>query len=170
MANRITGCRILCSAAMLGFPVFSPAFYMLYLIAGFTDMIDGTIARKTNTVSELGSRLDYIADCVFFAVCLVKLAPVMVLPLWLWLWIAGIGVLKLTSLFLIFLFRVNFSTVHSLLNKITGFLLFVLPLTLPLIPPKYSVIFVCAAATLAAAQECILVCAEAASSRPAPRG
>ena len=49
MANIITGSRILCSILLLFVPTFSPAFYMLYLIAGFTDMIDGTIARKTHT-------------------------------------------------------------------------------------------------------------------------
>ena len=58
MANIITGCRILCSIILLLVPVFSPPFYFLYLMAGFTDMIDGAVARKTNTVSEFGSRLD----------------------------------------------------------------------------------------------------------------
>ena len=31
-------------------------------------MVDGTVARKTNTVSEFGARLDTIADFIFFAV------------------------------------------------------------------------------------------------------
>ena len=44
MANIITGCRILCSIFLLFVPVLSPIFYFLYLVAGFTDMIDGTIA------------------------------------------------------------------------------------------------------------------------------
>ena len=60
MANIITGIRILCSIAILFCPVPSPAFYVLYLVAGFTDMIDGTVARKTNTVSEFGSKLDTV--------------------------------------------------------------------------------------------------------------
>ena len=40
-------------------------FYALYTVAGFSDMIDGAVARKTDTVSELGSKLDAIADIVF---------------------------------------------------------------------------------------------------------
>ena len=44
MANIITGCRILCSILLLFVPAFSSTFYILYLVAGFTDMIDGTIA------------------------------------------------------------------------------------------------------------------------------
>ena len=71
MANIITGIRILCSIALVFCPTLSPVFYSLYLVAGFTDMIDGTVARKTNTVSEFGSRLDTIADFIFVVVCLI---------------------------------------------------------------------------------------------------
>ena len=45
MANIITGFRVLISIALLFCPMFSPVFYVLYLIAGLSDMIDGTIAR-----------------------------------------------------------------------------------------------------------------------------
>ena len=68
MANVITGIRILVSAALLLCPVFSPIFYAMYLIAGLSDMADGIVARKTNSVSEFGSRFDSIADFVFVAV------------------------------------------------------------------------------------------------------
>ena len=57
MANVITGLRILVSAVLVFCPVFSQIFYVLYLIAGLSDMVDGIIARKTNSVSEFGSRL-----------------------------------------------------------------------------------------------------------------
>ena len=73
MANIITGCRILCSIFLLFVPAFSHAFYVLYLAAGFTDMIDGTIARKTNTASEFGSRLDTIADIIFVVACMINI-------------------------------------------------------------------------------------------------
>ena len=36
-------------------------------------MIDGTIARKTNSASELGAKMDTVADFVFVAVSLIKL-------------------------------------------------------------------------------------------------
>ena len=58
LANCITGCRMLCSAALLLFPAFSPPFYALYLAAGLSDMADGAVARGTHTVSEFGARLD----------------------------------------------------------------------------------------------------------------
>ncbi|MBO4457811.1 MAG: CDP-alcohol phosphatidyltransferase family protein [Butyrivibrio sp.] len=60
MANIITGIRIVCSIALLFCPALSVTFKLLYIIAGVSDMIDGTIARKTGTVSELGSTLDTV--------------------------------------------------------------------------------------------------------------
>ncbi len=52
IANIITSCRIVCSILMLFFPGFSVQWYILYLLCGFSDMIDGTVARKTNSDSE----------------------------------------------------------------------------------------------------------------------
>ena len=73
VANILTGFRILGSILLFFFPVFSEAFYGIYLLCGFSDMIDGTIARKTNSTSEFGSKLDTVADLVFVAVSLIKL-------------------------------------------------------------------------------------------------
>ena len=98
MANLITCIRIVLSAALLFSPALSPAFYALYLAAGISDMIDGAVARKTGTVSELGSRLDTIADIVFTAVCLIKLLPVLDVPAWLYTWIAVIAIIKLLNI------------------------------------------------------------------------
>ena len=58
MANIITAIRIVCSIALLFFPGFSPAFYTLDIVAGISDILDGTVARKTGTISEFGSKLD----------------------------------------------------------------------------------------------------------------
>ena len=94
MANFITCTRIVLSAALLFCPALSPVFYALYIAAGCTDMMDGAVARKTGIVSELGARLDTIADLVFTAVCLIKLLPVLDVPAWLYLWIAVIAIIK----------------------------------------------------------------------------
>ena len=60
LANFITGSRIIFSLAMLNFPVFSAGFYFCYMLAGFTDMIDGTIARKLGTESKFGRNFDTV--------------------------------------------------------------------------------------------------------------
>ena len=153
IANIITSCRILCSMGILCFPAFSPEFYTMYFLCGFSDMIDGTIARKTNTVSEFGSTLDTVADFVFVVVCLIKLLPMIHIPVWLWLWIGAIAVIKIANIVLGFVHMKRFLSVHTVLNKITGFALFLLPLSLTFVEANYSVATICLLATIAVAQE-----------------
>ena len=153
MANIITGIRIVMSAFLLFCPAFSPAFFALYTAAGASDMIDGAVARKTGTVSEVGSRLDTIADIVFAAVCLVKVIPVLDVPVWLSVWIAVIAFLKAANIAVGYIRQKAFVSVHSVINKVTGGLLFAFPLTLNFIDLKYSAAAVCVVATAAAIQE-----------------
>ena len=152
-ANLITGIRILCSVALLFCPALSTAFFVLYLVAGLTDMIDGAVARKTGTASEFGARLDTAADVIFVVICLIKLLPTLDIPVWLSIWTAVIALIKVINIISGYVMGKRFVSVHSLMNKITGILLLVLPLTLRLIDLKYSGAIVCTAATFAAIQE-----------------
>jgi len=153
MANIITGFRALISIVLLFCPVLSPAFYLLYLISGFSDMIDGTIARRTNTVSEFGAGFDTVADFVFVVVCLIKFFPVISMPTWLCVWIVMIALIKIVNIISGYIVQRRLVAVHSVMNKVTGVLLFILPLTFSIVPLKYSTIPVCAIATFAAVQE-----------------
>ena len=138
MANIITSCRILCSILLLFVPAFSPMFYILYLVAGFTDMIDGTIARKTGTANEFGSRLDTLADIAFVVVCMIKLFPVLIIPTWLCIWIGVIAIIKVFNIISEYILQKKFAAKHTLMNKVTGVVLFILPLTLSIVDLKYS--------------------------------
>lgn len=152
-ANLITGTRILCSVALLFCPAFSYSFFVLYLAAGFTDMIDGSVARKTGTVSEFGTKLDTATDFVFVAVCLWKLLPGLAVPLWLWIWIVFIALIKMINIISGYVIQKKYVTMHTIMNKVTGILLFILPLPLPVVKLKYSAPLVCTVATFAAIQE-----------------
>ena len=69
IANIVTGCRISGSLLLLCFPAFSVEFYIIYILCGISDMIDGTIARKTNSNSEFGAKNRYDSrPCVFYCV------------------------------------------------------------------------------------------------------
>ena len=153
IANIITIIRIICSIALLFCPVFSVAFYALYISAGVSDMVDGWVARRTNTASELGAKLDTIADIVFIIVCLVKLLPVLDITVWLYVWIGVIALIKIINIISGFVVQKQFVSVHSTMNKVTGLLLFIFPLTISFIDLKYSAAVVCIFATLAAIQE-----------------
>ena len=154
IANIITGSRIIFSLTLLVIPLSSAWFYVLYLFCGLTDMIDGVIPRKTNAVSSFGSKLDTAADFIFMAVCAVKILPIIYLPVLLWIWIAVIAIIKFANIVFGFIRIKKLVDYHTVLNKITGLLLFLLPLTLQYIEPTYSFAIVCIMATIAAIQEC----------------
>ena len=121
-------------------------------------MVDGTIARKTNAVSEFGARLDTASDFLFFAVTFIKLLPIIHIPKWIWVWIVVIAIIKIFNVILGFAYTKKLISLHTLMNKITGLLLFLLPPTLQFIEIKYSFAVVCIIATIAAIQElCYIV-------------
>ncbi len=153
IANVLTGCRIFGSIFLLFFPAFSLAFYIIYTLCGFSDMIDGTIARKTNSASNFGSQLDTIADFVFIVASLFKLLPAIRIPWWLWLWGGVIAVIKISNIIWGYVSKKQFISMHTIMNKVTGLLLFLLPLTISFVELKYIGIVVCSIATLSAIQE-----------------
>ena len=113
-------------------------------------MIDGTIARKTKSVSELGARLDTVADSAFVAVCFVKILPLMEFTTWLWIWIVIIAAIKIGNVVWGLISNKKLVSIHTILNKVTGFILFLLPLTFSFIEQIYSSCFM---ATLSAINE-----------------
>lgn len=153
IANIITGFRILGSVLLLFFPIFSLKFYVLYILCGFSDMIDGDIARKTNSNSSFGAKFDTIADFIFMIVVCYKLLPAIHIPLWEWIWIIVITIIKLSNIIWGLIRTKSLISIHSTLNKVTGLFLFLLPLTIQFIELEYSLFAVCLIATFAAIQE-----------------
>ena len=153
IANIITASRILSSICLLLCPVFSISFYIIYIYCGITDMADGAIARRTKSDSKLGAILDTVADSVFVAVCFVKILPTMQFPVWLWIWIIIIAIIKIGNFVWVLICNKKLISLHTILNKATGFLLFLFPLTLSFIEPVYSSVAVCLIATLSAINE-----------------
>lgn len=153
LANIITCCRILCSILLLLFPVFSLPFYILYSLCGVSDIIDGAVARKTNSSSPFGSRLDTVADFIFVAAALIKVLPKIEIPLWLLIWICVIAVIKIINLISGFYIKKRLVVAHTVMNKITGALLFILTFTVTIIELNYTAVAVCSIATFSAIQE-----------------
>ena len=160
IANALTACRIFGSILLLFFPAFSVAFYITYLLCGFSDMTDGTIARKTNGTSRFGSRLDTIANLIFMATSLLKLLPAIHIPPWIWIWGGVIAAIKICNIIWGYVSQKQFVALHTVMNKATGLLLFLLPLTISFMELKYSAIVVCSVATFSAVQEGFYVIAD----------
>lgn len=120
-------------------------------------MIDGTVARNTGAVSKFGARLDTFADFVFVLVCSIKILPIIHIPVWQWAWIIIIALIKILNIALVFIRKKELLSIHSTLNKLTGFALFLLPLSLSIIEAIYSVATICVLATIAVMQEIYFV-------------
>ena len=86
IANGITVGRIIMSLLMLATAPFSDAFYGLAAFCGISDMIDGPVARKTESAGKIGAMLDSIADLIFTIVIVLKCLPVIRLERWMWIW------------------------------------------------------------------------------------
>ena len=129
LANYITLLRML---GTIGLPFLKPLsapFFALYFFCGATDVLDGFVARKTRTTSEIGAKLDSIADLIFYTVLLILMLPDLWVMLWrwLWFWIGFILFLRLLCYIIGFLKNGKLATPHTILNKATGFLIFLVP-------------------------------------------
>lgn len=84
--NILTFARI-GSSPLLGYLIVNehyPAALSLFLISGFTDLIDGWIARRyPSQASALGSFLDPFADKMLVGIVVISLAYVHLIPIWL---------------------------------------------------------------------------------------
>ena len=116
-------------------------------------MIDGTVARKTNSVSEFGARLDTVSDFVFMTVALIKFVPHLHIPVWLWVWIGIIAMIKFGNVAWGFVRTKKLISPHTNLNKVTGLFLFLLPVTKRFVDLTYTLPIVCTVATVAAIHE-----------------
>ncbi len=152
-ANIITIVRILCSLALLFCMPLSLPFYALYTAAGLSDIFDGWIARKTNTATEFGAKIDALADIVFAAVVLIMLLPIFALPVWIIVWVGVIPLIKLVNIVIGFVRNHTLTAVHSVINKVTGALVFIVPFTLQIINIRYTAPFICIVATVATIME-----------------
>ncbi|MGN1219675.1 MAG: CDP-alcohol phosphatidyltransferase family protein [Candidatus Cryptobacteroides sp.] len=152
--NLITLGRVPMSVALLyvqSSPVF---FWTFYLLCGLSDVLDGAIARRTGTASRFGERLDTIADIVFVAVWMILFMPAINVGRWLWIWVGLIALIKVVNVISGFVMKKGFVAKHTLANKATGLLLFLLPMMIQYESIKVpSIILTCILATFAAIQE-----------------
>lgn len=153
MANALTICRIVLCVALLITEAFSPTFFLVYAFAGLTDMLDGYVARRTNSESVLGARLDSIADLVLVIVCLVKLLPAIDVPIWLWAWVAAIALVKVVNVASGLVVEKRLVMPHTIANKAAGLVVFLFPFAIPLFGITAPAVIACAVASFAAIQE-----------------
>ena len=155
MADLMTISRMFLSILLLFLPFPSLPFLALYIAGGVTDMADGFVARATGTAGARGAKLDSLADGVFFLSSAIKIIPSLsILP---FLWAPVMIVLLVRVANLLHSFFKGREPLHTTADKITGFLLFLLPLSLGLVPIMFSASAVTAVAFYAAIEETVLL-------------
>ena len=152
MANVLTSLRIVGTLVLLFLEPLSLPFYWVYTLSGITDALDGFIARLTRTVSSLGAKLDSAADLLFYGVILFLLLPLLSdkLPHGIWFWVLGIFVLRLFSYGIAYRRTREFFSPHTVLNKMSGLIMFLVPYFYPTEFFFPYCLFLCAVASLAA--------------------
>ncbi len=105
---------------------------------------------------------------MLFASGYIKLLPVLQPPIWLYVWTGLIALIKVVNVVSGFAFRKKWISPHTAMNKVTGILLFSLPLTVSWIGLEYPAAVVCAVATFAAIQEGHLIRTEKTESNGDP--
>lgn len=127
-ANFITSLRIVFAFVIVFAEPSSKAFWICYFCGGFTDLMDGFIARKLNQQSSAGAKLDSIADTAFAMAIFIVAINNLSLPVWIWLCTALIALLRMVG-YIIGLHKYRtFSSLHTYANKATGALIFASPL------------------------------------------
>ena len=156
--NCITTVRMVGTVFLLFTAPLSMLFFVIYILCGLSDVLDGCIARATNSSTEFGARLDSVADLLFYLVMLIKLLPVMwrLLPTWIWYMVGAVLMLRLASYITAAVKFKRFASVHTRLNKLTGAAVFLIPFfcMLPWTVPYCS--GVCVLAGVASVQELLL--------------
>lgn len=77
--------------------------FLVFLLAGLSDAVDGTVARYFNQQSELGTILDPIADKLMLVSVFIALAYLGEIPLWLVILIVSRDLLIIFGVMLAFL-------------------------------------------------------------------
>lgn len=153
MANALSILRMVLSLTLLLVTPLGLPFYIIYSLCGITDMLDGPIARRTGTASKLGEKLDTIGDLIFMIVVCLRVLPLLSLKLFIILWCIIILLVRLASITVVAIKHKTFAISHTVLNKLTGFLLFVLPFMYKTSLGTPMVILICTIASVAATQE-----------------
>lgn len=153
IANYISITRIFISFILALTKPLSISFIVIYLFCGISDAFDGYIARKTNTTSKLGEKLDSIADLIMVVVLMILLYPIINLTTQTIVWIVIIGMIRAVSIIVAYIKYKTFSILHTYGNKITGLLLFIFPLSLRFVQSDVLIYVICLVASISALEE-----------------
>lgn len=152
LANIISSSRIFSAILLFFFNEFTSLFIAIYVYCGFSDLIDGPVARKTGTVSVLGTRLDTIGDVLTYSALTKILVFKMSIPLWAFIWFFVNIVGFISAAIISKIKNGKFYFVHTLFCKIMGTLFFSLPFVISYIKVSICSAILCFVSSIAAGE------------------
>lgn len=148
LANIVTSSRIIGAIVLFCCKDLTPTFLIVYVLCGFTDLIDGPIARKTNSSSTLGATLDTVGDVGTYLALTKILVKNKLVPGWILKWIISAGVLFGACAFVS---KKRFGKMylpHTYLGKIFGGSVFVLPIAMQVVDGAVWMAVICTIASI----------------------
>lgn len=155
-ANALTITRILLCIPLVLIEPFSLLFYVIYFVAGITDVADGYIARCTGKASKHGAMLDSVADVAFYAVLIYVATYSLAIPAGILIWATMIAFIRLLSYGIGYIKYHAFAALHTYANKAVGLLMFGFPILYGLCGVVPAAIAICFAANMAALEELLI--------------
>jgi Phosphatidylglycerophosphate synthase len=130
--NMLSILRIVFSILLLALIPHKIIFITTYLLIGVTDVLDGFIARKYGLESDLGAKLDSYADFIFYLIFVVIFFReyYSIINLGHVIMFIGIIFIRLLNLLLTKIKYKEFIFIHTIGNKVSGLILFLMPIAL----------------------------------------
>jgi len=100
---------------------FTKAF-VIFLVCGLTDALDGFVARLMNQKTVLGAYLDPIADKALMISCFVTLSIRSVIPSWLSVLVISRDVIILLGIAVLTMMKIPFEVKPMFVSKVNTFL------------------------------------------------
>ncbi|MCG8500157.1 MAG: CDP-alcohol phosphatidyltransferase family protein [Firmicutes bacterium] len=154
LANIISISRIILLITLIYFYKNEVVFMILYLLCGLSDVLDGYIARRTNTQSSFGAKLDSLAD--------LGMSGIIITMMIIWAgdqltiffpWLIVIILIRCANMMIAAYKYHSFVILHTWGNKLTGLLLFITPLVF-VTTHRVAILWpVCIIAVLSAVEE-----------------
>ena len=124
LPNLLTILRILLIPVFINLLIYGlyPSALGIFLLASFTDSLDGIIARASNQRTTLGTYLDPMADKLLLIAAFIALSVLQFIPVWVSVIVVSRDLILVLGTLVLHLAQTQFIIAPTLLGKTTTFL------------------------------------------------
>lgn len=156
LANIITSVRIILSPLLFLSNELTGLFITVYLICAASDLLDGPIARRTNSTDTTGAILDTTGDILMYTGMMKVMIVSRKIPLWSVKWFAATLIVHIISM-VIALFRFGkMYFIHSASGKALGVAVFLIPFAFTIGTGSVHMALTCAVSTYSSIEAVVI--------------